>query len=148
MLKTSGCGKLRTTHVDDEVTIAGWVHRRRDHGNLIFIDLRDRDGIVQVVFNPESAANAHKAAEHLRNEWVVQVVGEVSLRPEGTENSEMATGDFGVVADKIQKNPSICSRWIGSDTTRMNSNSAKEFAQATPTRLRHPNRSQDIYRAR
>ncbi len=101
MLKTSGCGKLRTTHVDDEVTIAGWVHRRRDHGNLIFVDLRDSQGIVQVTFNPDTGLETHKIASTLRNEWVIQVVGNVQLRPEGTENDELPTGAVEVSATKV-----------------------------------------------
>ena len=81
LLKTIGCGSLRSEHVGTEVTLAGWVHRRRDHGSLIFVDLRDRDGLVQVIFNPDLAPEAHAVAETLRNEWVVQVVGRVERRP-------------------------------------------------------------------
>ena len=101
MLKTINCGELRAEHVDKGVTLAGWVHRRRDHGNLIFIDLRDREGIVQVVFNPDLAAETHRTAETLRNEWVVQVVGEVKRRPEGSENPDMATGQVEVMAEGV-----------------------------------------------
>ena len=82
------------------VTLAGWVHRRRDHGALIFIDIRDRDGLTQVVFNPEVAPEAHAVASRLRNEWVVQVTGEVALRPEGTENPAMSTGEIEVAASE------------------------------------------------
>ena len=74
------------------------MHRRRNHGSLIFIDLRDRDGVTQVVFNPEIAPNAHSTAEAFRSEWVVQIKGEVSLRPEGTENRNIRTGSVEVVA--------------------------------------------------
>ena len=74
------------------------MHRRRNHGSLIFIDLRDRDGITQVVFNPEIAPDAHRTAEAFRNEWVVQVKGEVSLRPQGTENRNIQTGSIEVLA--------------------------------------------------
>ena len=74
------------------------MHRRRNHGSLIFIDLRDRDGITQVVFNPEVALDAHGTAEAFRNEWVVQVKGEVSLRPQGTENRNIQTGSIEVLA--------------------------------------------------
>ena len=66
LLKSISCGALRDENVGEAVTLSGWVHRRRDHGNLIFIDLRDREGLVQVVFNPETAANAHEIAENLR----------------------------------------------------------------------------------
>ena len=98
MLKSTSCGSLRSEHADQTVTLAGWVHRRRNHGSLIFIDLRDRDGITQVVFNPEVAPDAHRTAEAFRSEWVIQVKGEVSLRPEGTENRNIQTGCIEVVA--------------------------------------------------
>jgi aspartyl-tRNA synthetase len=84
------------------VTLAGWVHRRRDHGGLIFIDLRDRWGIVQVVFNPSVSPKAHDVASRVRNEYVVKVTGEVSHRPAGQENPEMGTGEVEVVADGIE----------------------------------------------
>ena len=100
MLKTIACGGLRSEHAGTEVTLAGWVHRRRDHGSLVFVDLRDRDGIVQVIFNPDLAPEAHAVAETLRNEWVVQVVGRVEPRPEGTENPDLPTGDVEVLASK------------------------------------------------
>jgi aspartyl-tRNA synthetase len=83
--------------VGTTVTLAGWVHRRRDHGSLIFVDLRNRDGIAQIVFNPEQASDAHKTAETLRNEWVVQVSGTVTRRLEGTENPNLATGQVEVM---------------------------------------------------
>ena len=98
MLKTTSCGSLRSEDSGRSVTLAGWVHRRRDHGSLIFIDIRDRDGLTQVVFNPKLAPEAHAIAESFRGEWVVQVKGEVNLRPEGTENPGMSTGDVEVVA--------------------------------------------------
>ena len=101
MLKTISCGEVRAEHVGKTVTLAGWVHRRRDHGSLIFIDLRDREGPVQVVFNPELAAAAHKTAETLRNEWVVSVAGQVSHRPEGTENPNLPTGEVEVMAERV-----------------------------------------------
>ena len=101
MLKSISCGDLRKEHVGDRVTLAGWIHRRRDHGGLVFLDLRDREGVVQVVVNPETAPDAHKAAERLRNEWVVQVVGDAVRRPEGTENPEMPTGEVEVFAEEV-----------------------------------------------
>ena len=101
MLKTISCGSVRAEHIEKTVTLAGWVHRRRDHGSLIFIDLRDRNGIVQVVFNPEQASDAHHGAEQLRNEWVVQIVGQVNRRPEGTENPGLDTGEVEVAAEQI-----------------------------------------------
>ena len=101
-LRTHYCGDLRKEHVGQEVTIAGWVNRRRDHGGLIFIDLRDREGIVQAVFNPEASAANHSIANELRNEYVVQVRGRVSLRPQGTENRNLPTGDVELVAEDVE----------------------------------------------
>ena len=98
MLKTTSCGSLRSKDAGRSVTLAGWVHRRRDHGSLIFIDIRDRDGLTQVVFNPEVAPDAHAIAESFRGEWVIQVVGEIHARPEGTENPGMDTGEVEVMA--------------------------------------------------
>ncbi len=98
MLKTTSCGSLRSEDAGRSVALAGWVHRRRDHGSLIFIDIRDRDGLTQVVFNPEVAPDAHAVAESFRGEWVIRVTGEVQTRPEGTENPGMSTGDIEVVA--------------------------------------------------
>ena len=97
MLKSIDCGKLGLEHEGQSVTIAGWVHRRRDHGGLIFIDLRDSTGIVQVVIHPD-AADAFRTAESFRNEWVVQFEGTVGKRPEGTENPNLSTGAIEVAA--------------------------------------------------
>jgi aspartyl-tRNA synthetase len=89
-------------NVGQSVTLAGWVHRRRDHGGLIFIDLRDRWGITQVVFNPDlSSQEAHSAAGSLRAEYVVQIAGVVNQRPDGLENPDLATGQIEVVAQKL-----------------------------------------------
>ena len=96
-MKSIDCGELRAQHDGQSVTVAGWVHRRRDHGGLIFIDLRDSSGIVQVVFQPEAAAT-FRTAETFRSEWVVQVAGAVRRRPGGTENPNLATGEVEVVA--------------------------------------------------
>ena len=82
-------------------TVAGWVNRRRDHGNLIFIDLRDREGLVQIVFNPELASNVHAIAESLRNEWVIQVKGRVTERPDGTINTDISSGEVEVYAEEL-----------------------------------------------
>jgi len=101
LLKDISCGALRSQDIGKSVTLAGWVHRRRDHGNLIFIDLRDRDGLVQVVFNPELAEKAHVIAQLLRNEWVIQVSGEVLARPEGTVNEDMLSGAVEVYASEL-----------------------------------------------
>ncbi len=98
MLKTHTCGELNKKHIGARVLLAGWVDRRRDHGGLIFIDLRDSAGIVQVVFNPETSKAAHEVASQWRSEYVVGVSGEVSPRPVGTENSRLPTGEIEVNA--------------------------------------------------
>ena len=97
MLKTHSCGELSRGDVGSEVTLAGWVDRRRDHGGLIFIDLRDRGGIVQAVFNPEVSASCHKIASEMRSEYVVRVSGRVALRPPGTENPKLPSGEIEVI---------------------------------------------------
>ncbi|GAG36249.1 unnamed protein product, partial [marine sediment metagenome] len=91
MLKSHNCGELREKHAGQKVTLAGWVHRRRDHGGKVFIDLRDREGIVQVVFNPQVSQEAYEIAGSLRSEYVIQVTGEVAPRPEGTRNPKLDT---------------------------------------------------------
>lgn len=101
MLKDINCGDLRSVDIGKSVTLAGWVHRRRDHGNLIFIDLRDREGLVQIVFNPEVQEKAHDIAQQLRNEWVIQVSGEVAARPQGTVNKEMKSGEIEVYVSDL-----------------------------------------------
>jgi aspartyl-tRNA synthetase len=98
LLKSHNCGELREKHAGQKVTLAGWVHRRRDHGGKVFIDLRDREGIVQVVFNPQVSQEAYEVAGSLRSEYVIQVTGEVATRPRGTENRKLATGDIEVIA--------------------------------------------------
>jgi len=107
LLKSHNCGELRKNHAGQSVTLAGWVHRRRDHGGKVFIDLRDREGIVQLVFNPQVSQKAYEVAGSLRSEYVIQVTGEVSARPEGTENPKLATGDVEVMAkEAVILNPS------------------------------------------
>ncbi|MFC1846718.1 aspartate--tRNA ligase [Chloroflexota bacterium] len=102
MLKSHDCGQLSRKNSGQEVTLAGWVVRRRDHGGLIFIDIRDRQGIVQVVFNPDISKECHDTASQLRNEYVIRTGGRVELRPRGTENPKMASGDIEVIADSIE----------------------------------------------
>jgi aspartyl-tRNA synthetase len=98
VLKTHSCGELNRTHVGMTVELAGWVDRRRDHGSLVFVDLRDRGGIAQVVFNPEISEAVHKVADEMRSEYVVRLKGEVRARPKGTENPRLSTGEIEVVA--------------------------------------------------
>ncbi len=98
MFKTHTCGELRHNHVGETVTLAGWVHRRRDHGGVIFIDLRDRFGLTQITINPANVpAEMFAATELVRNEFVLQVTGLVSKRPEGMANPKMATGEVEVM---------------------------------------------------
>jgi len=101
MLRTHTCGELGSKDLDKDIVLAGWVATRRDHGNLIFIDMRDREGITQVVFNPEDDNALHKEAEALRDEYVVQVKGRVRMRPEGTINKKIPTGEIEVVASEF-----------------------------------------------
>ena len=100
-MRSHYCGQLNESLVDQHVTLCGWVHRRRDHGGVIFIDLRDRDGIAQVVVNPDMA-DAFATADRSRSEYVLNVEGLVRLRPEGTRNSDMPTGMIEVVAEHVQ----------------------------------------------
>src|SRR4030067_1457038 len=96
--KTHSCGELRAEHEGQEVSLAGWVHRRRDHGALIFVDLRDNDGIVQAGFNPKQAQEAYATADQVRSEYVIQEKGEVVRRRPGTENRGLPTGGVEVQA--------------------------------------------------
>ena len=107
MYKTHTCGQLREDLIGQEVTLAGWVHRRRDHGGVSFIDLRDRFGIVQVVSNPEGEPQAHQKMVEVRPEWVLQVKGVVRRRPAGMENPNLASGAIEVEANAVEVlNPS------------------------------------------
>src|SRR5512144_142212 len=87
------CGEPRAVSVDQELVVAGWVHSRRDHGGVIFVDLRDRDGLLQIVFRPEVAADAHARAGELRSEFVLLARGTVERRTPETVNPKMATGE-------------------------------------------------------
>ena len=106
MYKTHTCGELRAEDIGQEISLAGWVHRRRDHGGVAFVDLRDRFGLTQIVTNPEISPEAHKALTPVRMEWVIQIDGVVRHRPEGMENPELPTGDIEVeVKDVYILNP-------------------------------------------
>ena len=96
-MRSHVCGELRTTHVGEDIKVAGWVHRRRDHGGLIFIDLRDRSGVVQCVFDPEDSGPAFALAEEVRPEWVLSLAGVVRDRPEGTVNPNLDTGEVEIL---------------------------------------------------
>ncbi|NGX42220.1 MAG: Aspartate--tRNA(Asp/Asn) ligase [Chlamydiae bacterium] len=117
--RTHDCGTLRKEDVNKTVTLSGWVHRRRDHGGLIFIDLRDRFGLTQLVFDPEKNTELHAEAEHLRGEWVISIKGTVIPRAEGMANPNLNTGDIEVTVNEMEvlskaKTPpfSICDDFI------------------------------------
>lgn len=100
--RTHTCGELRKESIGSEVTLSGWVHRRRDHGGLIFIDLRDRFGLTQLVFDPQINPETHTAAEKLRQEWVISVKGKVRSRGEGMSNPKLETGDIEIIVDTLE----------------------------------------------
>ncbi|WP_280545895.1 MULTISPECIES: aspartate--tRNA ligase [unclassified Halomonas] len=100
-MRSHYCGQLNETLVDQTVTLCGWVHRRRDHGGVIFLDMRDRDGIAQVVVDPDTA-EAFANADRVRSEYVLRIVGRVRLRPEGTQNPNMPTGMIEVLAKQVE----------------------------------------------
>ena len=116
MLRTKECGELREESIGSQPTLTGWVSRRRDHGGVIFVDLRDRSGIVQVVFDPETSPQAYEIADQFRSEWVVQVKGTVRVRPPGSDNPAMETGMIEVAADEAAVlNPSLTPPFYISD---------------------------------
>jgi aspartyl-tRNA synthetase len=107
MMRTEYCGLVSRKHLQQSVTLCGWVHRRRDHGGVIFIDLRDREGLVQVVCDPDRP-EMFKTAEKIRNEFVLKVTGKVRHRPEGTVNPDLVSGEVEVLAHEIEiLNPSL-----------------------------------------
>src|SRR5579864_9213856 len=99
-MRSHYCGQVTTELLDRDVKLVGWVHRRRDHGGVIFLDLRDREGIVQVVLAPEQK-EMFRIGETIRNEYVVQVAGRVRRRPDGTVNKDLATGEIEIDAREI-----------------------------------------------
>lgn len=102
MYRSHTCQELHEMHEGKQVTLCGWVHRRRDHGDLIFIDLRDRYGLTQIVVDPSHSKDAHIIAEDLRSEFVVKIMGTVRKRPEGMQNSELSTGGIEVLVDAVE----------------------------------------------
>lgn len=100
-MRSHYCGELNSSHIDQEIELCGWVHRRRDHGGVIFIDLRDREGIAQIVFDPDRA-EPFAIADSVRNEFVIKITGKVRNRPEGTINSEMPTGEVEILGYSIE----------------------------------------------
>ena len=101
-MRTHYCGELRNEHVDQVVTLYGWVDRRRDHGGVIFVDLRDRSGVVQIVSDPERTPETYPQAEALRNEYVVKIQGRVTRRPEDSLNPKLPTGEIEIYADTLE----------------------------------------------
>lgn len=100
-MRTHYCGEVNTEHMDEQVVFCGWTHRRRDHGGVIFVDLRDHTGLVQVVFDPDRA-DMFALAEQVRNEFVLKIVGRVRARPEGTINPDMPTGEIEVLGLELE----------------------------------------------
>src|SRR3989338_208193 len=100
--RSHSCGELTQKNSGQEVILSGWVQRRRDHGGVIFVDLRDRTGIKQVVFNPKINSKLHKEAEQLRSEYVISVKGKVEARPEGMKNPKMKTGDIEIEVTEFE----------------------------------------------
>ncbi|KJH72568.1 aspartate--tRNA ligase [Aliterella atlantica] len=102
-MRTHYCGELRTAHIGETVTLCAWVDRRRDHGGVIFLDLRDRSGVVQIVSDPQRTPTSYEPAEALRNEYVVKITGRVTKRPEESLNPRLPTGEIEIYADKIEQ---------------------------------------------
>ncbi|OOY45014.1 OB-fold nucleic acid binding domain-containing protein, partial [Solemya velum gill symbiont] len=100
-MRTHYCGQLNISHNDETVELCGWVHRRRDHGGVIFIDLRDRDGLVQVVYDPDDA-DTFATAEEVRGEYVLRIKGRVRPRPEGTVNKDLGTGEIEILGQELE----------------------------------------------
>lgn len=120
MYKTHTCGELRASHVTQVVTLAGWVHRRRDHGGVVFLDMRDRFGLVQVVINPDLPKETLELVANIRAEWVLQVTGVVQMRPEGMVNPKMETGKIEVIATGVKVlNPAKALPFVLTDESKL-----------------------------
>jgi aspartyl-tRNA synthetase len=138
MYRTHSCGKLTGKNTGERVTIAGWVHKWRDHGGLIFIDLRDGTGLVQVVFNPKVSAEAHETATKLRSEYVLQIIGTVARRPQGTLNPNLPTGEIEINVESARVlNPSKTPPFdITSDGTDVDENLRLKYRYLDLRRMR------------
>ena len=101
-MRTDYCGELRANQIGETVTLCGWVDRRRDHGGVIFIDLRDRTGVIQIVSDPQRTPDSYQDANALRNEYVVKIIGRVTQRPEESLNPKLPTGEVEIYADSIE----------------------------------------------
>ena len=102
MLRTHSCGELKADNIGSRVELCGWIASRRDHGEIIFMDLRDKHGLTQIVFDPEKNKASHEKAHILRNEFCVRVSGIVVMRPEGTINEKLPTGEIEIDVDVIE----------------------------------------------
>ena len=100
-MRTHYCGRVDETSIGKAVTVAGWAHRRRDHGGVIFVDLRDREGLLQIVFDPDKA-DVFASAERVRNEFVLKVTGLVRARPPGTANANLKSGQVEVLCQELE----------------------------------------------
>jgi len=148
LLKTHSCGELTKKNIGNEVTLAGWVDRRRDHGGLIFIDLRDKSGIIQAVFNPETSKAAHKKASGVRSEYVIRISGKVAPRQKGTENPKLATGGIEVIAQSIEiLNPSKVPPFYINEDTEVDENLRLKYRYLDLRRARMKKNLELRYRA-
>ncbi|MDE5103245.1 MAG: OB-fold nucleic acid binding domain-containing protein, partial [Trichodesmium sp. St19_bin2] len=101
-MRTHYCGQVNSNNIEETVNLCGWVDRRRDHGGVIFLDLRDRSGLIQIVSDPERTPDSYQTAGNIRNEYVVQITGRVSRRPEESLNPKLPTGEIEIYADDLQ----------------------------------------------
>tara|TARA_B100001123_G_scaffold99244_1_gene114545 strand:+ start:2189 stop:3976 length:1788 start_codon:yes stop_codon:yes gene_type:complete len=141
--RTLYCGDVRVEHVGQEITLAGWLHRRRDHGGLVFIDLRDSRGIVQVVINPTEPDLDLDTVQEFRNEWLIQVTGTVSERPEGTVNMNLPTGQTEVLASSVNViNPSNTPPFNVNDSSNVDESLRMKYRYLD---LRRPNLQENLW---
>ena len=100
--RTHGCGEIRAEHVGQEIVLCGWVHRRRDHGGVVFADLRDRGGLAQVVFKSDASPEAHERAQTIRGEYVLAVRGVIARRDDDAINPNLPTGEVELIASEVR----------------------------------------------